>query len=53
MIIRNNFFTFALNICCDSSSEPSRDSSDEGSQHMVSMKIKKNHTSSNQIPPLI
>ena len=30
-------------ICCDPASEPSRqDGSDEGSQHMVSMRNKKN-----------
>ena len=34
------------NICCDPSSELSRrDGSDEGSQHMVSMKNKKNYPS--------
>ena len=31
-------------ICCDPSSEPSgQDGSDEGSQHMVSMRNKKNY----------
>ena len=38
------------NICCDPSSEPSRDGSDEGSQHMVSRRSKKNY---HQILPLI
>ena len=38
-------------ICCDPSSEPSRrDGSDEGSQHMVSMRNKKNY---HKILPLI
>ena len=33
-------------ICCDPSSEPSRrDGSDEGSQHMVSVRNKKNYPS--------
>ena len=37
------FVNSALYICCDPSSESSRrDGSDEGSQHMVSMKTKKN-----------
>ena len=34
------------NICCDPSSEPShRDGSDEGSQHIVSIRNKKNYPS--------
>ena len=45
MIIRDNFLLILYkNICCDPSSEPSRrDSSDEGSQRMVSMRNKKNY----------
>ena len=40
MIIRDIFLLILLkNICCDTSSERS----DEGSQHMVSMRIKKNY----------
>ena len=40
-----------INICCDPSSELSRgDGSDEGSQHMVSMRNKKTY---HQILPLI
>ena len=37
MIIVGKFFLFLIEtICCDPSSEPSRqDGSDEGSQHMV------------------
>ena len=45
MIIRDIFCLFILleTIFCDPSSELShRDSSDEGSQHMVSMRSKKN-----------
>ena len=44
MIIRDNFLLILdKNICCDPSSETSpQDSSDEGSQHMVSMRKKKN-----------
>ena len=42
------------NICCDPSSEPShRDGSDEGSQHMVSMRNKKNYPSVKIIYPLL
>ena len=42
-IIRDNFCHFYIKSCCDPSSEPSQqDSSDEGSQHMVSMRNKKN-----------
>ena len=41
MIIRDNFFK---SVCRDPSSELScQDSSDEGSQHMVSMRDKKNY----------
>ena len=45
VIIRDNFVQILVkNICCDPSSEPSgRDGSDEGSQHMVSFKNKKNY----------
>ena len=45
MIIRDNFLLILYkNIRCDPSSEPScRDGSDEGSQHMVSMRDKKNY----------
>ena len=45
MIIRDNFCFFCINnIFCDPSSEPSqRDGSDEGSQHMVLMRYKKNY----------
>ena len=33
-------------ICCDPSSEPSqRDGSEEGSQHIVAMRIKRNYLS--------
>ena len=47
MIIRDNFLLILhKNICCDPSSEPScRDGSDEGSQHMVSMRNKENYPS--------
>ena len=43
MIIQDNFCQFCIkNVCCDLSSEPShRDGSDEGPQHIVSMKISK------------
>ena len=52
MIIRDNFLLILhKNICCDPSSEPSQqDGSDEGSQHMVSTRNKKNY---HQIFPLI
>ena len=41
MIIRDNFLLILhKNLCCDPSSEPSRDSSDEGSQHRVSVRAK-------------
>ena len=45
VIIREIFLlTLHKTICCDPSSEPShRDGSDEGSQHMVSMRNKKNY----------
>ena len=45
MIIRDTFLLILhKNICCDPSSEPSRqDGSDEGSQHMVSIRSKKNY----------
>ena len=45
MIIMDNFLLILYkNICCDPSSEPSqRDSSDEGSQHMVLLINKKNY----------
>ena len=43
MIIRDNLLVLHRNICCDPSSEPShRDGLDEGSQHIVSMRNKKN-----------
>ena len=47
VIIRDNFLSVLhKNLCCDPSSEPSRqDSSDEGSQHRVSMRNKKNYPS--------
>ena len=47
MILRNIFLLILhKNLCCDPSSEPSRrDGSDEGSQHMVSMRNKKNYPS--------
>ena len=42
MIIRDNFLILVKIICCDPSSVPScRDGSDEGSQHMVSLRNKK------------
>ena len=52
MIIRDNILLILhKNIGCDPSSEPSRrDGSDEGSQHMVLMRNKKNY---HQILPLI
>ena len=51
MIIRDNFCYFCIKTCCDPSSEPSQqDGSDEGSQHMVLMRNKKNYP---QILPLI
>ena len=51
MIIRDKLLILHKNICCDPSSEPShRDSSDEGSHHMVLMKNKKDY---HQIFPLI
>ena len=52
VIIRDNFFLILYkNLCCDPSSELSqRDSSDEGSQHMVLIRNKKND---HQILPLI
>ena len=41
MIIKDNFVALHRNICCDPSSEPSQqDGSDEGSQHIVSMRYK-------------
>ena len=45
VVIRDNFCKFwKKNIFCDPSSEPSRwDGSDEGSQHMVSLRNKKNN----------
>ena len=44
MIIGITFAILHKNICCDPSSEPSpRDGSDEGSQHMVSTRNKKNY----------
>ena len=51
VIIRENFcLILHINICCDPSSEPSqRDASDEWSQHMVSIRNKKNY---HQILPL-
>ena len=50
MIIRDNFLLILhKNICCDPSSGPShQDGADEGSQHMVSVRNKKNY----QILPL-
>ena len=47
MIIRDNFLLILhKNVCCDPSTEPSRrDGSDEASQHMVSMRNKKNYPS--------
>ena len=47
MIIKDDFLLLLhKNICCDPSSEPSRrDGSDEGSQHMVSMRNKINYPS--------
>ena len=47
MIIKDNFCQFCVRTkCCDPSSEPSqRDGSDEGSQHMVSIRNKKNYPS--------
>ena len=46
VIIRDKvFFILHKNICCDPSSELSQqDGSDEGSQHMVSVRNKKNKT---------
>ena len=57
MVIRDNYFTVmhknlccypssepSRYLCCDPSSEPSqRDGSDEGSQHMVSIRNKKKY----------
>ena len=45
MIIRDSFCSFWLKtLCCYPSSEPSRqDGSDEGSQHTVSFRNKKNY----------
>ena len=45
MIIRDNFmFILHKNICCDPPFELSQqDGSDEGSQHLVLMRNKKNH----------
>ena len=45
MIISDDFCSFWIKtLCCDPSSEPSRrDVSDEGSQHMVLMRNKKNY----------
>ena len=46
MIIRDNFSVLYINIYCDPSSEPSRrDGSDEGSQHMTTMRNKQNYHS--------
>ena len=44
MIIRDNFLLILQKtLCCDPSSDPSReDGLDEGSQHMLSMRNKKN-----------
>ena len=40
-------------VCCDPSSEPSqRDSSDEGSQHIVSMRNAAQHTANGRMPRL-
>ena len=40
MIIEDDFSHFSLKpLCCDPSSEPSRDGSDEGSQHMFLCRI--------------
>ena len=53
VMIRNNFCEFCIipNVVCNPSSKPSsRGSSDEVSQHMVSMRNKKNY---HQIFPLI
>ena len=51
MIIRDNFVYFYIKTCCDPSSEPSRrEGSDERSQHIVSIRNKKNN---HQILPLI
>ena len=42
MIIKDNLLILHKNVCCDPSSEPScQGGSDEGSQHMVSMRIRK------------
>ena len=45
VIIRDKFLLILRkNICCDLPSEPSqKDASDEGSQHMVSMRNKNNY----------
>ena len=45
MVIERYIFLFLIEtICCDPSSEPShRDGSDEGSQHMFSCRVDKNH----------
>ena len=51
MIIRNDFLLILhKDVCCDPSSEPSRDGSDEGSQHMCLMRNKKNY---HKVLPLI
>ena len=55
MIINGYFFFFLIEtICCDPSSEPSRqDGSDEGLQHMFLFTINKNIHNYHQILPLI
>ena len=46
MIIRDNFLLdLHRNKCCDPSSELSQDDSDEGPQHIISMRNKKNYPS--------
>ena len=51
VIIRDNSWYFCIKTCYDPSSEPSRrDGSDKGSQHMVSIRNKKNY---HHIFPLI
>ena len=55
MIIKDNVCYFCIkNICSDLSSEPShRDGSDEGSEHMVSMRNKKKLSLSYHQYPLL
>ena len=52
MRIRNDFCKFCIKTYCDPSAEPSfRDGSDEGSQHMVSMRNKNQNSAESGVAP--